>query len=1072
VLPVTQATCSASDPVIVSIQNSGGQPLTSVQINWEVDGVPQSPYAWSGNLPSLQSLSGINIGSFVIATNTPNQLVKIWTSLPNGNPDTLNLFDTVYTTFTPKLSGVYTIGGSNPDYASVDPAIADLLSRGICGNVVFNIRPGTYTVTDTIYPVNGAGNNSRILFQSENLDSMSVTLLGYNQNAIYLDSADYFTFSQLTLEINEVFGSTTDMHPVRLAHGANYNRILNCRLIGDANINTASYAGQFACLYSPGDCHYNVFRNNYMTGGLLGVYFSQYQAVVPVGIGDTLDGNIIEVGSTPQFGYGYGMEIKNHDGLVVNRNRVIGWGCRFDDLDDDYFNANWFDRQILFMNINDFEMRNNFTRMVSIGGTCDSINVIQNTMVSATGEQSFTAFYVVAGVTHVVLQNNIIANYWGGPAMDVYQNVNNWNYLTADHNDYYSTGSTLITSSGNYSLTTWQSASGRDANSYNVNPPFLTQTDFHLTNSPQLSNGMPLAVTDDIDGDARSILNPDIGADEFAPSSGNFDGAMADVFMQSQLCYGMQNVQVRIHNNESQTSLTSATINWSVNSVAQTPFQWMGILPARDTSLPVVIGNYFFNGNTAYTINAWISSPNGFSGLNPSNDSAQFSTFVLPAVTLGSDTVICEGNQLNINAGPFADYLWSTNDTTQSIVVSSSADYSVTVTDVNGCVTSDTINVDVPIADLGPDTILCAGQTYVISSGYNFLSWQWSTGATTSSISVTSTGTFAVTAAGANGCLSTDSVNITFSPSPVVNLGNDTTICANGYLWLDAGAGYTTYYWQPTATTGQNVLAAGGNFGIPEVYSVVVTNSFGCSGGDSILIYDRFDTIGVTCQGNSLILDGGSGYISWAWSNSSGLFGTTQTVVVTVPDVYTVISLDSNNCGVASQINITSIGGGPTAAFTFSGSGQTITFSNTSGNATTYSWNFGDTQTSTQVSPVHNYSLPGTYTVTLIATNSCGSDTTTQIITIVGIDENGSSFEFLIAPNPAMSDFNVYIRSTVADDFTISVIDETGRIIEITTVHVAGSQQISFDIDLPAGTYFIELLSSSGGKQVKRMVAE
>jgi PKD repeat protein len=81
----------------------------------------------------------------------------------------------------------------------------------------------------------------------------------------------------------------------------------------------------------------------------------------------------------------------------------------------------------------------------------------------------------------------------------------------------------------------------------------------------------------------------------------------------------------------------------------------------------------------------------------------------------------------------------------------------------------------------------------------------------------------------------------------------------------------------------------------------------------------------------------------------------------------------------------------------------TVAFSNNSTTATTYNWNFGDGQTSTEASPNHVYSAIGTYTVTLIANNNCGADTTTSEVTIieVGIEELANTNNVSLVPNPA-----------------------------------------------------------------------
>ncbi|MBS4061405.1 MAG: PKD domain-containing protein [Bacteroidetes bacterium] len=72
----------------------------------------------------------------------------------------------------------------------------------------------------------------------------------------------------------------------------------------------------------------------------------------------------------------------------------------------------------------------------------------------------------------------------------------------------------------------------------------------------------------------------------------------------------------------------------------------------------------------------------------------------------------------------------------------------------------------------------------------------------------------------------------------------------------------------------------------------------------------------------------------------------------------------------------------PTPSFTYSVSGLTVTFQNTSTFSTSYLWNFGDGATSTEENPVHTYAQDGIYTVVLTATSENGSRTTQQNITI------------------------------------------------------------------------------------------
>jgi PKD repeat protein len=78
----------------------------------------------------------------------------------------------------------------------------------------------------------------------------------------------------------------------------------------------------------------------------------------------------------------------------------------------------------------------------------------------------------------------------------------------------------------------------------------------------------------------------------------------------------------------------------------------------------------------------------------------------------------------------------------------------------------------------------------------------------------------------------------------------------------------------------------------------------------------------------------------------------------------------------------------PTARFTYAvdeDSGLMVTFTNASLNADTYSWGFGDGESSTETSPSHTYAADGTYDVTLTATNSGGSDAVTESLELTGI---------------------------------------------------------------------------------------
>jgi PKD repeat protein len=126
-----------------------------------------------------------------------------------------------------------------------------------------------------------------------------------------------------------------------------------------------------------------------------------------------------------------------------------------------------------------------------------------------------------------------------------------------------------------------------------------------------------------------------------------------------------------------------------------------------------------------------------------------------------------------------------------------------------------------------------------------------------------------------------------------------------------------------------------------------------------------------------------SGATSYSWN-----FGDSQTSTATNPShtytstgTFTVTLTATNSCGSDQEVKtnyITVTCTPPVAGFSGSPtSGNvplTVNFTNSSTGATSYSWNFGDSQTSTATNPSHTYTSTGTFTVTLTATNSCGSD--------------------------------------------------------------------------------------------------
>lgn len=256
------------------------------------------------------------------------------------------------------------------------------------------------------------------------------------------------------------------------------------------------------------------------------------------------------------------------------------------------------------------------------GGYCYSlqgsrnVKFVFNSSISDSGAASIASMY--APDADGELFNNAIYNRGNGAAVYFPNTLCNSNY-----NNFYADSSLPVqTFSSKYSLSAWQSFSGLDANSYSGDPMYVSQTDLHSTGSYDLNgNGIAVAdVTKDFDGEARGTT-PDIGADEFLLTLQVNDAGVKDVENPDTLCAGIHPVNVRIRNYGSAT-LTSATINWKVNGVTQTPFAWSGSIASLAISNYFNIGNYTFGALDTFSIVAWTTNPNGVADTKAQNDTS------------------------------------------------------------------------------------------------------------------------------------------------------------------------------------------------------------------------------------------------------------------------------------------------------------------------------------------------------------------------------------------------------------------------------------------------------------------
>ncbi|MGL5892920.1 MAG: gliding motility-associated C-terminal domain-containing protein, partial [Bacteroidia bacterium] len=319
-----------------------------------------------------------------------------------------------------------------------------------------------------------------------------------------------------------------------------------------------------------------------------------------------------------------------------------------------------------------------------------------------------------------------------------------------------------------------------------------------------------------------------------------------------------------------------------------------------------------------------------------------------------------------------SNYVWSNAATSASIWAAQPGVYVVTASNLCGSDTAQTLVSFLPgatasITASGPLSICPGDSLQLTASGGS--SYVWSNAATTSSIWVTQTGSYVVTATGVCGS-DTASVSITQQPGPAasVTASGPLSICAGDSVQLSASGG-NSYVWS-TASTSAAIWVTQ-----PGTYIVNASNNCGSDTAQVQIAVLPAPSVQITpsgpqtlCPGDSLLLTA-TGNGSYLWSTGA----TSAAVYATGAGTYSVTA--TNVCGTASATQIITAGVLPNA--TVSGNtiiciGDTTLLTATGGSS--YIWSTGSTASSIAAN------TGGVYTV--IASNSCGSDTAQITVSI------------------------------------------------------------------------------------------
>ena len=443
------------------------------------------------------------------------------------------------------------------------------------------------------------------------------------------------------------------------------------------------------------------------------------------------------------------------------------------------------------------------------------------------------------------------------------------------------------------------------------------------------------------------------------------------------------------HRNPKNFSGGGSSISWD--------FNWKSPLSATGNTVKVYYIGNFCNGS---------GSGNDY----PLTGNATFAFSPPPPISAAITNitnVLCFG-QANGNAtvtgsggnGVYT-YLWSNNQTGQTVNNVAAGNYTVTVTDSGGGTATAVATISQPssavnVTASSSNIITCTNQFSTLtangSGGTGPYQYIWFNGNTGNTTEVTAAGTYVVTVTDNNGCTKTASVSVSQNiTNPVANAVATIQSCSTGQATVN-GQGSSTganfsYLWTPPA--GGSIISGGTSLNATVsgigVYTLQVTNTTnGCTATANATVTGSAPP-GVTASGTTLTCTNpsgtitsftGAGGVTYAWSGPNNFTSPLQNPTVTETGVYTVtVTVTATGCASTATATVTGDLAPPNlsvavTAATCASPNCIATASSTTPNAT-YIWGGGITSTAPSVT------LPpgGPYTVTVTGSNGCTTST-------------------------------------------------------------------------------------------------
>lgn len=426
-----------------------------------------------------------------------------------------------------------------------------------------------------------------------------------------------------------------------------------------------------------------------------------------------------------------------------------------------------------------------------------------------------------------------------------------------------------------------------------------------------------------------------------------------------------------------------------------------------------------------------------------------------PNVNLSSQRVLCVNDSIEIDfvsTDSITKVLWSNGMRSNSIYISVSDSYSVTVQDEFGCSNADSAYFKLsknPKFSIN-DTALCEGGTLLLNAksfGPN-TKYEWSNGVFSQTNSIRSEGNYSLLIIDSNNCEFTDSFYVGLNKLPNIDLGGNRDLCRGDSILIKPAitSQIIDFDWNSGDTTIDVWVKKEGT------YVLNIIDSKNCENFDNIQVTERDNPVlmlpsdSFHCDGDSLLIQVGN-YTSIQWSNNS-----VDSFAYLQKGIHWVKVENEFGCQKTDSISISEM---ENVEATFSYEyvdEQKVEFINESKNQAESYWKLdNEFVLIDSVNFVHWFKNEGDYTVWLVTKNYCSVDSTSQSITITksGLYQNNKEF-LQVFPNPFENQVVIRSENEVSDIRMNSI---TGKEIGINTTFSGFRYIVEIPENTPSGIY-------------------